>query len=73
MPRQGSVSTGAGTIRRVFKNANLQCCGKLLFDLLRCHRITTKMKKPLDGNQSPSEASLSNPWGGTLSWPSPEG
>jgi len=31
------------------------------------------MKKPLEGNQSPSEASLPNPWGGTLSWPSQEG
>jgi hypothetical protein len=31
------------------------------------------MKKPPEGNRSPSEASLSNPWGGVLSWPSQEG
>jgi hypothetical protein len=31
------------------------------------------MKKPLEGNRSPSEASLSKPSGGMFSWPSQEG
>jgi hypothetical protein len=38
-------------------------CGEFSFDLLCRHQITPKMKKPLKGNRSPSEAPLSKPLG----------
>jgi hypothetical protein len=47
--------------------------GQLTFEILRVHGITSQKKKPPEGNRTPLEASLSNPSGGVLSWPSPKG
>jgi hypothetical protein len=54
-------------------NISTEDGGQLALELLRIHGITSQMKKPPEGNRSPSEASLSKPSGCMFSWPSPEG